>query len=94
MNVPDKLSGEEDSEIAAELSFKSRKDFRPEAVAKQIPELNSLLKIRELLSDLKARVINNKVFRKELQEILKDRDLSDSLMADIQKITGQEEDKS
>jgi type VI secretion system protein ImpB len=88
MNVPDKLSGEADAEISAELRFRSRKDFRPESVASQIPELNALLKIRELLSDLRARVINNKVFRKELQEILKNRELSESLMADIKKITG------
>ena len=90
VNVPDRLSGEKDAEFSADLTFKSRKDFRPEAIVEQVPELNALVKIRELLDDLKARVINNKVFRKELQEILKDRNLSENLMSDIRKVTGSE----
>lgn len=90
INVPDRLSGEDGAELSTELTFKSRKDFRPENIVEKIPELQALVKVRELLEDLKARVINNKVFRKELQAILKDRDLSESLMADIRKITGED----
>jgi len=89
INVPDRLSGEDDAELSMDLTFKSRKDFRPENIVEKIPELHALVKVRELLEDLKARVINNKVFRKELQAILKDRNLSESLMADIRKISGE-----
>jgi type VI secretion system protein ImpB len=84
--VPDRLSDEKDAEMKVELAFNRMKDFRPESVTRQVPELDALIKIRGLLADLKARVINNRDFRKELELILKDKGLSEDLAADIQKI--------
>ena len=41
-DVPNKISND-DSDLAVELKFSSLKDFRPDNVAQQIPELHSLI---------------------------------------------------
>ncbi|WP_154058794.1 type VI secretion system contractile sheath small subunit, partial [Pseudescherichia vulneris] len=60
------------SEENVHLSFQSMKDFEPEAVARQIPQLRAMLSMRNLLRDLKSNLLDNVTFRKELEIILKD----------------------
>lgn len=79
------LAGD-DSEMRVALSFKSMKDFSPESVARQIPELQALMAMRNLLRDLKSNLLDNGAFRRELEKILKDESLSASLRADLGRI--------
>ncbi|NIY49905.1 type VI secretion system contractile sheath small subunit [Cedecea colo] len=60
------------SEDNVRLSFRDMKDFEPEAVARQIPQLKAMLAMRNLLRDLKSNLLDNVTFRKELENILKD----------------------
>lgn len=71
------------SETAVELAFQSMKDFEPEHVARQIPQLRALLAMRNLLRDLKSNLLDNATFRHELERILKDDALSDELRAEL-----------
>ncbi|MFH1096358.1 MAG: type VI secretion system contractile sheath small subunit [Candidatus Desantisbacteria bacterium] len=86
MVVPNKLVEEEGSEMKVSLKFDDLSSFEPDAVAHQIPELNDMLKIRELLKDLKARVITNRKFREELGGILKDKDSMDAVLKQLDEI--------
>lgn len=79
------LAGD-DSEMRVALNFKSMKDFSPESVARQIPELQALMAMRNLLRDLKSNLLDNGAFRRELEKILKDESLSGSLRADLGRI--------
>ena len=45
LTVQNKLSDEPDAEMALSLKFESMKDFEPEQVAKNTPELNKLLEL-------------------------------------------------
>jgi type VI secretion system protein ImpB len=72
MNVDDKLSGREKEELAVNLKFDSMKDFTPAEVAKQVPELQKLLQLREALTALKGPLANAPAFRKKVEELLKD----------------------
>jgi type VI secretion system protein ImpB len=69
MNVPDKLSGSE-GELAVSLKFKNLKDFTPEGVAGQVPELKKLLELRAALTALKGPLGNRPAFRKQMQDLL------------------------
>lgn len=82
--VPNKLAGEGD--MAVSLKFDDLSDFSPTGIAQQIPELNTMLEVRNLLKDLKARVISNREFRKQLEGILKDKDKMETLMQELNKI--------
>ncbi|QLS06750.1 type VI secretion system contractile sheath small subunit [Citrobacter freundii] len=61
------------SEDNINLTFQSMKDFTPEQVSRQIPQLKAMLSMRNLLRDLKANLLDNQAFRKELEKILLDR---------------------
>lgn len=82
LNVPDTLAGGE-NEQAISLTFTSMKDFEPEQVACQIPQLKAMLAMRNLLRDLKSNLLDNITFRKELEIILKDPALSDHLRTEL-----------
>jgi len=46
-------------ETPVELIFQRMKDFEPEQVARQIPQLRALLAMRNLLRELKANLLDN-----------------------------------
>lgn len=75
--VQNTLSG--DGEENIRLQFSSMKDFEPEQVARQIPQLRAMLAMRNLLRDLKSNLLDNATFRKELEKILKDPALTQEL---------------
>ncbi len=81
-NVKDKLRGG-DNEVKVNLKFDSMKSFRPEEVAKQIPELDKLLAARNLLQDLRNRLISVGQFRKQLESVIKDEALREKLLSEL-----------
>ncbi|MEA9390209.1 type VI secretion system contractile sheath small subunit [Acerihabitans sp. TG2] len=80
--VENTLAGDK-SEENIKLNFKHMKDFEPEQVVRQIPQLRAMLAMRNLLRDLKSNLLDNATFRKELETILKDDDLSNDLRTEL-----------
>ena len=54
------------------LKIESMADFSPDNIAKQVPELNKLLELREALLALKGPMGNIPAFRNKLQELIAD----------------------
>lgn len=75
------------SELPVDLEFRSMDDFKPDVVASKVPELRALMAARNLLRDLKSNLLDNAMFRRELEKILKDPALSERLRNDLQKIS-------
>ena len=71
------------SEENVQLAFRNMKDFEPEQVARQIPQLKAMLAMRNLLRDLKSNLLDNATFRKELELILRDPTLCGELRAEL-----------
>lgn len=88
ISVPNTLA-DDGSDISVDLVFESMKDFSPEQVAKKIPQLRSLLAMRNLLRDLKSNLLDNATFRYELEKIVKDQQLSDELRAELESIVSE-----
>ncbi len=82
--VDDKLSDEEGSELSVNLKFDNIRDFEPESIIRQIPELNKLLELREALVALKGPLGNLPAFRKEIQAVLQDAEKKQQLMSELQ----------
>ena len=81
---------DDDADTSVDLSFQSMRDFEPEQVARQIPQLRALLAMRNLLRDLKSNLLDNATFRQELERILKDDALSEELRAELAALANKE----
>jgi type VI secretion system protein ImpB len=64
--------------------------FKPENVAKNIPALSKMLAARNLLKDLKSNLLDNREFRKRLEDIIKDPSAMKSLQEELKKIVAEE----
>jgi len=83
ITVADKLSDDPDAEMSVSLKFESLKDFNPEAVARNTPELNKLLELREALNALKGPMSNRPEFRKKIQQIIQDEAAREELLKEL-----------
>jgi type VI secretion system protein ImpB len=80
LNAANKLTGKAGEEIGMELKFSTLKDFEPEQIARQVPELKALLETREALAALKAPLANKRDFQKLIAEKVKDEDTRKKLL--------------
>lgn len=83
VSVPDKLSGESDQELVASLQFKTLRDFTPDGLVKQVPELNRLLELRKALSALKSPIGNRKEFRNRIRDLIDDDSSRQQLLREL-----------
>ena len=70
-------------ELPVQLQFRSLKDFGPEAVARQVPELSKLLELREALNALKGPLGNIPAFRKKIQAMIGDEAARSRILAEL-----------
>jgi type VI secretion system protein ImpB len=84
MSAENKLDDSPDAgKMAVSLKFESLKDFEPERVAQQIPELRTLTELRAALMALKGPLGNVPSFRKAIQNLLEDDGARQKLLAEL-----------
>lgn len=83
LNVPNRLSGKEDDQLAVGMKFESLKDFDPDAIVRNVPELAKLMELREALKALKGPLANVPEFRKKVQELVKDPGARERLLQEL-----------
>jgi type VI secretion system protein ImpB len=81
--VKNTLTGKEGEELSTNLKFSNLKDFDPDAVARQVPELNKMLQLRDALAALKGPLGNFPAFRKKIQEIISDDATREKILKEI-----------
>jgi type VI secretion system protein ImpB len=86
--VDNKVAGQ--GEIDVDLAMKNMDSFKPENVAKAVPQLSRLLAARNLLKDLKSNLLDNREFRKRLEDIIKDPTTAKALQEELKKIVPEE----
>lgn len=82
VSVPNRLS-DAGGELGVHLAIRSMKDFEPESVARAVPEMATLLALREQLTALKGPLGNVPTFRKKLAALLENDDARRSLEAEL-----------
>lgn len=81
-SAENRLGGE--GELPVSLRFGTLKDFRPEAIARQVPELKNLLELRDAMKALRPKM-GNKAAQKELIDAIKDPEVRDKIIGMIAK---------
>lgn len=83
LSVKDRLSGDEDGLLPMHLKFQNLKDFTPDGIANQVPELKKLLELRDALSALKSPLGNKGNFRKKIQSMLADEKTREAMLKEL-----------
>ncbi len=85
LTVPDKLAQgvDEQAQLNAHLRFTSLQDFEPDAIVEQVPELRSLIALRDALKALKGPLGNIPDFRKKMQSLISDDVVRDHLLFEL-----------
>ncbi|HZN62468.1 MAG TPA: type VI secretion system contractile sheath small subunit [Planctomycetota bacterium] len=81
--VANKLVEKDGEEMPVTLKFSHMKDFEPEAIVNQVPELKKLLELRQAMNALKGPLGNLPEFRKKIQTIIGDKAAREKLAAEI-----------
>jgi type VI secretion system protein ImpB len=77
LNVSDRISGS--GEMPVSLKFGTLKDFRPESIARQVPQLKSLVELRDAMKALRPKM-GDKAAQKELLGAIKDPGVRDQIL--------------
>jgi type VI secretion system protein ImpB len=83
MNVENTLTGNKEDQLAVNLKFESMKDFEPEQVVNQVPDLKKLLELRTALTALRGPLGNIPNFRKKLAQIMENDGDRDKLLKEL-----------
>lgn len=66
--VPDKINADE-QDMRVQLKIDSLKSFSPDEIAKQVPQIRSLLLLKKLLEEIQSNVANKKEFAQLLNTL-------------------------
>lgn len=88
-NVKNTLGGGAE-ELDINLKISSMKDFSPDSIVQQVPELNKLIRLREALMALKGPMGNIPNFRKAVLDALKNEKTKEQLLLEIKKENNEE----
>ena len=78
MVVPNKVNADEES-LRVNLSLNQMRSFSPEEVAKQIPQVRSLMLLKKLLEEIQSNIANKKEFAQLLSRLFSSENLLSSL---------------
>jgi type VI secretion system protein ImpB len=87
LSIPNHLApeaeGKDPEKMTVSLKFKEMKDFTPDAIVDQVPELRELIALRDALKALKGPLGNIPDFRKKLQEIIQNDETRAKLLSEL-----------
>lgn len=85
LSVPNRLADNapEGEKMPVSLKFESIRDFEPDALVDQVPELRQLIALRDALKALKGPLGNVPDFRKQLQALIDDQNARERLLGEL-----------
>jgi type VI secretion system protein ImpB len=81
--VPNRLVPGSEDNMAISLKFDSLRDFEPDAIVENVPELKEIIDLRNALKALKGPLGNVPDFRKKLQALIEDDDTRAKLLGEL-----------
>jgi len=82
-NVDNKLIEDENSTLNVDLKINNMKDFSPENIVNNIPEIKILMQLRESLMALKGPLGNIPAFKKSIENAIINKEERDMLIKEL-----------
>lgn len=82
LSVKDELSDQGD-DMSVALKFQNIRDFEPDRIVHQVPELAKILELRDALKALKGPLGNVPAFRKKVQALVADPAAREKLLSEL-----------
>lgn len=83
MVVPNKINPNE-QEMRVQLQIENLNSFSPQEVAKQVPQIRSLLLLKKLLEEIQSNVANKKEFANLLNKLFSSEELLNQMREKLQ----------
>jgi len=83
LSVPNRLEPGSEDALPVSLKFDSLSDFQPDSIVEKVPELRSIVELRNALKALKGPLGNIPDFRKKLQALVQDDDTRARLLKEL-----------
>ena len=83
MTVPNFINPQKSASIDVNYTLSGMKDFRPDQIAQQVPQIKALLKLREMLVAFEKDVDNNRTIKDTIDQVFSDQEQVKSLKADF-----------
>ncbi len=83
LKVANTITGKEDDQLGMNLKFNSLKDFDPDAIVQQVPELKKMMELRDAIKAMKGPLGNVPEFRKKIQAIIDDSALREKIFKEM-----------
>ncbi len=93
VSVANKVSEKAAEELAVSVKFKQIKDFSPDSICQQVPELQALTELRDALTTLKGPLGNIPAFKKRLQATLNDPNAYSRLLEELNLSLDEDQEK-
>lgn len=84
--VPNRLEDSQpgdEKHLGVKLDFKNRDDFHPEKLIEQIPELQELRKVRDMIKELRSKMVRSDDLRKAIEGALRDPVVRQKVMQEL-----------
>ena len=83
ISVPNRITPSKSPNLDVALKINSMKSFQPGVIAESVPQLKSLIKLREMVQEFESTVDNNKAFRNMVKDILRDGSVLDRIKKEL-----------
>lgn len=81
--VPNKISGGSGGDLNVKLSIDSLESFSPQEIAKQVPQIQSLVLFKKLLEEVQSNLANKKEFAQLLNKIYSNKDVLEKVREEL-----------
>lgn len=83
LSVRNRLEPDSEDDLPVNLKFESLADFQPDNIVDKVPELRSIIELRDALKALKGPLGNIPDFRKKLQALVQDDETRARLLKEL-----------
>lgn len=84
LTVPNRINPDSSETLDVDLSIASMDSFSPQEIAKQVPQIRSLLLFKKLLEEIQSNIANKKEFSQLLNKLYADPDALAKLRGELE----------